>query len=112
VPYVPRGQHPRPPPRGRPLHRKLGANEFEPATDAHAAVSLRRSLASFGSTTAWLNSEPLTADALKGHVVLVDFWTYTRIYWLRTLPYIRAWAGKYENQGAGHGRRAHARILI
>ena len=39
----------------------------------------------------WLNSEPLTANALRGHVVLVDFWTYSCVNWLRTLPYVRAW---------------------
>jgi len=47
----------------------------------------------------WLNSPPLTASALRGKVVLVDFWTYTCINWLRTLPYVRAWAEKYRDQG-------------
>jgi thiol-disulfide isomerase/thioredoxin len=41
----------------------------------------------------------LTAAGLRGHVVLVDFWTYTCINWLRTLPYIRAWAEKYREHG-------------
>jgi thiol-disulfide isomerase/thioredoxin len=41
----------------------------------------------------------LTASDLRGHVVLVDFWTYTCINWLRTLPYLRAWADKYKDQG-------------
>ena len=49
--------------------------------------------------TAWLNSPPLTAAGLRGKVVLVDFWTYTCINWLRTLPYVRAWAEKYKDQG-------------
>jgi thiol-disulfide isomerase/thioredoxin len=48
---------------------------------------------------AWLNSAPLTTDALRGRVVLVDFWTFTCINWLRTLPYIRAWAREYEDDG-------------
>src|SRR3954470_9951129 len=39
----------------------------------------------------WLNSPPLTATALRGKVVVVDFWTYTCVNWLRTLPYLRAW---------------------
>lgn len=47
----------------------------------------------------WLNSEPLTAAALKGKVVLVDFWTYSCINCLRTLPYVKAWAEKYRDQG-------------
>jgi thiol-disulfide isomerase/thioredoxin len=51
-----------------------------------------------GATT-WLNSPPLTPDGLRGKVVAVDFWTYTCINWLRTLPYIRAWAEKYQDAG-------------
>ena len=54
---------------------------------------------SLGGATAWLNSPPLTAADLHGKVVLVDFWTYTCINWLRTLPYVRAWAEKYREQG-------------
>jgi thiol-disulfide isomerase/thioredoxin len=56
-------------------------------------------LPSLGGATAWLNSPPLTAEGLRGHVVLIDFWTYTCVNWLRTLPYIRAWAEKYKDQG-------------
>jgi len=47
----------------------------------------------------WLNSPPLSAEALKGKVVLVDFWTYSCINCLRTLPYVKAWAEKYRDQG-------------
>jgi len=47
----------------------------------------------------WLNSQPLDAQALKGKVVLVDFWTYSCINCLRTLPYVKAWAEKYRDQG-------------
>ena len=56
-------------------------------------------LASLGGATAWLNSPPLTAADLQGKVVLVDFWTYTCINWLRTVPYVRAWAARYKEQG-------------
>ncbi|MFI7065149.1 redoxin domain-containing protein [Kribbella sp. NPDC050124] len=56
-------------------------------------------LPSFGGSTGWLNSPPLTATGLRGRVVLVNFWTYTCINWLRQLPYLRAWAAKY----SGHG---------
>jgi thiol-disulfide isomerase/thioredoxin len=56
-------------------------------------------LASLERANEWLNSPPLTAPALRGKVVLIDFWTYTCINWLRTLPYVRAWAEKYRNQG-------------
>ena len=55
--------------------------------------------ASFDGATGWLNSEPLTPEGLRGRVVLVDFWTYTCINWLRTLPYVRAWSTKYAAAG-------------
>jgi thiol-disulfide isomerase/thioredoxin len=48
---------------------------------------------------AWLNSPPLTPESLRGEVVLVDFWTYSCINCLRTLPYVRAWASKYKDHG-------------
>src|SRR5512142_2239048 len=54
---------------------------------------------SLDGATAWLNSEPLTPEALRGRVVAVDFCTYTCINWLRTLPYVRAWAEKYRDHG-------------
>ena len=47
----------------------------------------------------WLNSEPLTAEGLRGRVVLVDFWTYSCVNWLRTLPYVRAWDETYRDRG-------------
>ena len=56
-------------------------------------------MASLERADEWLNSPPLTASALRGKVVLIDFWTYTCINWLRTLPYVRAWAEKYRDQG-------------
>jgi thiol-disulfide isomerase/thioredoxin len=49
--------------------------------------------------TAWINSEPLTLEGLHGSAFLVQFWTYTCINWLRTLPYVRAWYEKYRDQG-------------
>jgi len=56
-------------------------------------------LASLDGATGWLNSQPLATADLRGKVVLIDFWTYTCINWLRTLSYVRAWAEKYEDQG-------------
>jgi hypothetical protein len=53
----------------------------------------------FDSATGWLNSEPLRAEDLDGSVVLVDFWTYTCINWLRTLAYVRAWYETYLDRG-------------
>jgi thiol-disulfide isomerase/thioredoxin len=56
-------------------------------------------LPSFDGATGWLNSPPLTPAELRGKVVLIDFWTYTCINWLRTLGYVRAWFEKYREQG-------------
>jgi thiol-disulfide isomerase/thioredoxin len=56
-------------------------------------------LPGFDGATGWLNSPPLGAADLDGKVVLVDFWTYTCINWLRTLAYVRAWAERYQDQG-------------
>jgi cytochrome c biogenesis protein CcdA/thiol-disulfide isomerase/thioredoxin len=49
--------------------------------------------------TAWINSSPLTAESLRGKVVLIDFWTYSCINCLRAIPYVRAWAEKYKDKG-------------
>jgi thiol-disulfide isomerase/thioredoxin len=63
------------------------------------ALSEEGHLPGFEGATSWLNSPRLTTDDLRGKVVLVDFWTYTCINWLRTLAYVRAWAEKYEDHG-------------
>ena len=60
---------------------------------------MARSLPGFDGATGWLNSEPLTADELRGKVVLVDFWTYTCINWLRTLALCPCVGRTYEDQG-------------
>jgi thiol-disulfide isomerase/thioredoxin len=54
---------------------------------------------SLAGASEWLNSEPLTPEALRGKVVLVQFWTYTCINWLRTHPYVRAWGERYREHG-------------
>ena len=56
-------------------------------------------LAAFDRAPVWLNSEPLTAEELRGRVVLVDIWTYSCVNWLRTLPYVSAWAETYRDHG-------------
>jgi thiol-disulfide isomerase/thioredoxin len=56
-------------------------------------------LPSLGGATGWLNSEPLTAESLRGRPVLVQFWTFTCINWIRTLPYVRTWFEKYRGDG-------------
>ena len=95
-------------------------DKFRPASDGGATVgtdpagtTVQRAAATAGADTLpvegtlppltgavkWLNSPPLTPEALKGKVVLVDFWTYSCINCLRALPYVRAWAEKYKDQG-------------
>jgi thiol-disulfide isomerase/thioredoxin len=59
----------------------------------------RGHLPELDGATVWLNSPPLTRDGLRGKVVLVNFCTYTCINWLRQLPYVRAWAERYEDKG-------------
>ena len=66
---------------------------------ASARLPIEGELPSFGGATRWLNSPPLTPAGLRGKVVLVGFWTYTCINWLRQLPFLRAWAAKYSSQG-------------
>ena len=56
-------------------------------------------LTAFDTATEWLNSPPLTASGLRDRVVLVQFWTYTCINWLRTLSYVRAWYERYGHNG-------------
>jgi thiol-disulfide isomerase/thioredoxin len=66
---------------------------------ASVQLPVEGELPSLGGATGWLNSPPLTPDGLRGKVVLVNFWTYTCINWLRQLPYVRAWAGAYSGAG-------------
>jgi cytochrome c biogenesis protein CcdA/thiol-disulfide isomerase/thioredoxin len=63
------------------------------------ALPVEGSLPSLAGAVEWLNSPPLTPEQLKGKVVLVDFWTYSCINCLRSIPYVRAWADKYKDQG-------------
>lgn len=64
-----------------------------------APVAQAAPLASLSGATSWLNTQPLSAETLKGKVVLVDFWTYSCINCLRELPYVEAWADKYKPYG-------------
>jgi len=68
-------------------------------TKAVVQLLTEGTLPALTGATKWLNSPPLTAADLDGKVVLVNFWTYTCINWLRTLPYVRAWAEKYREKG-------------
>jgi thiol-disulfide isomerase/thioredoxin len=72
---------------------------FRATTHPAALLPVEGRMPSLDSATEWLNSPPLTAADLRGHVVLINFWTYTCINWLRTLPYLRAWAERYQDHG-------------
>ena len=69
------------------------------ADKAPGTLPIEGNLPPLDGAVQWLNSPPLTAQALKGKVVLVDFWTYSCINCLRSLPYVKAWAEKYRDQG-------------
>ena len=96
---------------GAPIVNLVGdINMAQPATPTSEPIAFfhglgsrpianQSGLAALERADAWLNSPPLTASALRGKVVLVHFWTYTCINWLRTQSYLRAWAEKYKNQG-------------
>ena len=75
----------------------------EPKVATAAATSeilpVEGQLPSLAGAVEWINSPPLTAEGLRGKVVLVDFWTYSCINCLRALPYVEAWAKKYKSQG-------------
>jgi cytochrome c biogenesis protein CcdA/thiol-disulfide isomerase/thioredoxin len=69
------------------------------ARHSASALPVEGEMPSLAGATQWLNSPPLTKEGLRGKVVLVDFWTYSCINCLRTLPYVRAWAEKYKDKG-------------
>jgi len=66
---------------------------------SHLHLPAESRLPAFSGATEWLNTPPLALDDLRDKVVAVQFWTYTCINWLRTLPYIRAWANEYGSHG-------------
>jgi len=70
-----------------------------PASPQGVQLPIERAFPSLNGANDWLNSQPLTPESLRGKVVLIDFWTYTCINWQRSLPYVRAWAEKYKDQG-------------
>jgi cytochrome c biogenesis protein CcdA/thiol-disulfide isomerase/thioredoxin len=93
-----------------------------------AGLPIEGNLPPLSGATTWLNSPPLSAEGLRGKVVLVDFWTYSCINCLRALPYVKGWYDKYKDHGlvvigvhapefafekdAGNARRAVADLKI
>jgi thiol-disulfide isomerase/thioredoxin len=85
---------------GAPLETFAEENSMvQQITPKAGQLPIEGEFPSLGGATGWLNSPPLTAEGLRGKVVLVQVWTYSCINWLRTLPYVRAWAEKYRDQG-------------
>jgi cytochrome c biogenesis protein CcdA/thiol-disulfide isomerase/thioredoxin len=79
-------------PQGTPVSSEMTG----PSTGGSASGD---ALSQINGATAWINSPPLTPDSLRGKVVLVDFWTYSCINCIRSLPYIKAWYAKYKDDG-------------
>ncbi len=71
----------------------------QPVAKAGEPLPMEGELPSLDGATQWINSPPLTAQSLRGKVVLVDFWTYSCINCIRALPYVHAWADKYKDHG-------------
>ncbi len=71
----------------------------QPAVKTGEPLPVEGELPSLAGATQWLNTQPLTAQSLRGKVVLVDFWTYSCINCIRSLPYVHAWAEKYKDYG-------------
>src|SRR6185436_1070738 len=78
--------------------RPTGTMQAKPVSQAQP-LKVEGMLPELSGAVAWLNSPPLTAAGLRGKVVLIDFWTYSCSNCLRALPYVRAWAEKYKEQG-------------
>ncbi|SAK75055.1 cytochrome c biogenesis protein transmembrane region [Caballeronia glebae] len=77
----------------------MRASTEPPKTPAPAPLPVEGTLPALDGAVQWINSPPLTKEALRGKVVLVDVWTYSCINCLRTLPYLKTWAQKYRDQG-------------
>jgi cytochrome c biogenesis protein CcdA/thiol-disulfide isomerase/thioredoxin len=78
---------------------KPGGMMMMMSSTAAGAAGGPQTLPDLSGAVAWLDSPPLNRDQLKGHVVLIDFWTYSCINCLRSIPYVEAWADKYKNSG-------------
>src|SRR4029453_9371144 len=83
----------------RILRTLLAATAIVAATHAAAAPANYGKAPEFTGIEKWLNSEPLTVAGLRGKVVLVDFWTYTCINCINTLPHVKQWYDKYRDKG-------------
>jgi cytochrome c biogenesis protein CcdA/thiol-disulfide isomerase/thioredoxin len=81
------------------LAQLLGMEQEELTTKTGGMLPVEGALPPLDGAVQWLNSPPLTREQLKGKVVLIDFWTYSCINCIRSVPYVRAWAERYKDQG-------------
>jgi cytochrome c biogenesis protein CcdA/thiol-disulfide isomerase/thioredoxin len=93
------GRFERSSPAQRELQELTGARAPEVVAGGGTALPDYGVAPEFHGVTAWLNAEPLTLQGLRGRVVLIDFWTYSCINCLRTLPYITEWDDRYRGAG-------------
>jgi len=81
------------------FHSKIPADFTVNAAESHSVLDDLGTMPDLNGGVAWLNSAPVNSRSLRGNIVLVNFWTYTCINSLRALPYIKAWADKYQKSG-------------
>jgi cytochrome c biogenesis protein CcdA/thiol-disulfide isomerase/thioredoxin len=81
-------------PAGEPTDTAMKA-----AATGPGGLAVEGELPALSGATSWLNSPPLTREGLRGKVVLIDFWTYSCINCLRSLPYVKGWYDKYKDHG-------------
>ena len=89
-------------PAGGPAMQPSAPTMMGPAMTAResaSGASADGTMPSLDGAVQWLNSPPLTPESLRGHVVLIDFWTYSCINCLRAIPFVQAWAERYKNNG-------------
>src|SRR5271169_7087901 len=85
---------------GAPIATLAEDKSVAPQTKLAAVqLPIEGALPSLSGATGWINAPPLSAADLRGKVVIIDFWNFTCINWLRSVPYVRAWAEKYKKQG-------------
>ncbi len=100
---LPPANTPKPAPTATPVPSKP-APTAEPQAAAHASIVTpatgnEQTVPEIRGISSWINSDPLTFEEQRGKVVLVDFWTYTCVNCIRTLPYLKAWHEKYSDKG-------------
>jgi cytochrome c biogenesis protein CcdA/thiol-disulfide isomerase/thioredoxin len=81
------------------IARLLGMEDEELTTKTGGTLPVEGALPALDGAVQWLNSPPLTREQLRGKVVLIDFWTYSCINCIRSVPYVRAWAERYKDKG-------------